>query len=1186
LKNLFYLVFLLLFIIPIPLLNHETLEIKKKNLQENYLEIKESLNNLAKVSSVSQSPDQSNREKISAITESEEPLRTNIYSDGNFEEGDSYNRPVNFGSYSSGYSQRNFSYTDETHTGSYAGYIEGQGTPTTSWNPSTSRYLSGLQIYLEDDISVDFWIKIIANPLNSGSYIYFRNRFYNNTYYNLYYYLSFSQSDSPNPGWNSTNTKYLSLNQSLSTWINITRNVSADFENTFGAITPGLYLRDWYLYLSSPINASSPVKVIFDDVSVQNQTNYEFITNGDFELGNSGAWNEYSESPGTVSLTSEDKTEGNFAVNMTVTAVSAQSNGYSGLSGPWLSYPQGYYANEQNSLVLEFDWQYSDTFNGGNNQQSQIYVYFRNDTHWYYFYWYLGQTNDVNTNINSTGGTNQYYYFNATGFGNRNSWEHFRVDFSSLLSSLNASDLVMSYYEIYTNLGEEANSSVTLLVDNLKLLTFPTADPGFEIITGWNVNNPVPGWRLNTGNVNYVNLTTTAYQGNYGLNLTGSDTISAGVYRDTFLEITPGIYTDFWWQLNQIGESSYANIELEFDGGYSIYYILSSHSISFSNSTFSGYFLVSQFNTSGSWNNITRNILVDLNSLFSISDYQWNLTRVYIYSYAGSGARNTIFFDNMHFIEDTHGPDINSVTWTPSPTYYAPVIVRITASDELSGIATIQLVYQNDSIWYSVETILNSGYYEATIPIFPYNTSIQFYINASDKNSNIFIDNNLGSFYSYVVIDDISPFLFIKSPVNDSTVSDAIPFSVEASDEGSSIAYVNFYDGINFIGNDSSSPFIISWNTRQVGNGSHEISAVAYDQAGNIAFVNSSVNIQNDNASPIISFSQVTPSTPYNQEAVQISVGVFDSSLIRNVTLYYKIGSVWQSIVMSSSGALYYAEIPGAEWNTQVYYYIVANDIYDQESMLGSEISPLSYFVASKEPVPKLSSLFLYPDQPQYDQPVQVTVGLTNSTEITNFNLNYQIGDVDYQSIQMTRSGALYMGTIPATDWNTEVNYFIDVTDINDQVTTLGNLTHPLSYIVGDDIDPIMNVNGPPSDFPLFGIFDFQITGSDEGSDIFEIEVFINEESFFTATSSPATFTWDTTKVENGNFSLTFRITDNAGNSYEITNNYDVNNAEGLDEISEEFNDFMQNNGFTVGAGTLIGLFTVFKFIMWRRHKS
>src|SRR5467141_1487392 len=96
----------------------------------------------------------------------------------------------------------------------------------------------------------------------------------------------------------------------------------------------------------------------------------------------------------------------------------------------------------------------------------------------------------------------------------------------------------------------------------------------------------------------------------------------------------------------------------------------------------------------------------------------------------------------------------------------------------------------------------------------------------------------------------------VTSPASGSTVSATVPVSASVSIVGSlTVAGVQFkLDGANLGGEDTSSPYSVSWNTTAASNGSHTLTAVARDQLGVLWTSNPvTVTVFNDTTAPTVS---------------------------------------------------------------------------------------------------------------------------------------------------------------------------------------------------------------------------------------------------------------------------------------------------------------------------------------------
>lgn len=103
--------------------------------------------------------------------------------------------------------------------------------------------------------------------------------------------------------------------------------------------------------------------------------------------------------------------------------------------------------------------------------------------------------------------------------------------------------------------------------------------------------------------------------------------------------------------------------------------------------------------------------------------------------------------------------------------------------------------------------------------------------------------------------DSVPPVVSITAPVSGAAVTGTLPVSASAADNVG-VAGVQFrLDGVNLGSEDTVAPFSISWNSAAASNGSHTLTAVARDPAGNAATsVGVLVTVANgDTSAPLIS---------------------------------------------------------------------------------------------------------------------------------------------------------------------------------------------------------------------------------------------------------------------------------------------------------------------------------------------
>ncbi|HET7766805.1 MAG TPA: Ig-like domain-containing protein [Burkholderiales bacterium] len=97
--------------------------------------------------------------------------------------------------------------------------------------------------------------------------------------------------------------------------------------------------------------------------------------------------------------------------------------------------------------------------------------------------------------------------------------------------------------------------------------------------------------------------------------------------------------------------------------------------------------------------------------------------------------------------------------------------------------------------------------------------------------------------------DTTPPTVSIAAPANGATLSATVAVSASAADNVG-VAGVQFrLDGANLGAEDASAPYSVSWNTATVGNGTHTLSAIARDAAGNRT-TSAAVTVTVNNAPP------------------------------------------------------------------------------------------------------------------------------------------------------------------------------------------------------------------------------------------------------------------------------------------------------------------------------------------------
>ena len=142
------------------------------------------------------------------------------------------------------------------------------------------------------------------------------------------------------------------------------------------------------------------------------------------------------------------------------------------------------------------------------------------------------------------------------------------------------------------------------------------------------------------------------------------------------------------------------------------------------------------------------------------------------------------------------------------------------------------------------------------------------------------------------VPDLTPPTVSIATPADGSTVAGAAVSISAAASDNVSVAGVQFaLDGTNLGAEVTASPFSILWNTTASSNGTHALTAIARDGAGNTTTsVPSAVTIANDFTPPVVSITAPAPAATVSGASVAISASASDNVGI--VGLQFKLDGV------------------------------------------------------------------------------------------------------------------------------------------------------------------------------------------------------------------------------------------------------------------------------------------------------
>lgn len=753
-------------------------------------------------------------------------LRINVHSNPSYEEWDVV-KPADYTyGYSSDHRDANFAYSGPGVTGNYALLAEAESSSTTPGesyiyqNPSPSSLIKpGLSLSLD-------WNTLEIPTYENGGRVFIEVNTWDGAFRhrNLYYLLTSKLEFA-----NNSIDAWFTINGSINAWHTLDRNITKDYIAGWGAgdLNSNQYVQGVRLRTFSNANNPGMTRVVFDNIVLTNGTYSGWIVNGDFETGIPDPWYRSQSTMGYIEQ-STDRTQGAYSLNISVPDNTVTS-GYSYVRRNF-DYPGGYFAPSIDWMTFEFDYKYNDTVSNPSPQRSYLCIALRNTSATYFLYLYFGTEDN---NLFFTSNTTTLNSFKALGFGVRDTWHHVSFDLYSYMSSVGyIANLSLYYMQFYVS-NSAPGASMFLLVDDFNIITYPTGDPGFEEDWFMDSSTPFAGWINWNGETGVISRTLDSLEGTYACNLTVEDSDSAGIWRRTEFPVYPSDLTNFSWRIDDMGVlSSHVDIMFRFSDDTYLYYTLGSGVLhNPSNSSSAHYIRPSAFNVTGVWNTFHANLTHDAEEAFGpgadTTVIQYNID-----TYASSGERVSVLFDELHFI-DFGPPVVDSVDFLPaSPMYHDTVDVIIYAHDDRSGIQSVLVDYNNGS-WWGLPASDMGDYYVATIPAQDYATFVYFQVSVTDKSGFNTLDDNGGLLYFYVTGDDVNPTLTITNPINNTDQSGLLTITAVADDAGSGVGYVSFnFDGGGAI-NDYSAPYSQNWNLDDESLGLHFIIVSVHDNVGN-----------------------------------------------------------------------------------------------------------------------------------------------------------------------------------------------------------------------------------------------------------------------------------------------------------------------------------------------------------------
>ena len=340
--------------------------------------------------------------------------------------------------------------------------------------------------------------------------------------------------------------------------------------------------------------------------------------------------------------------------------------------------------------------------------------------------------------------------------------------------------------------------------------------------------------------------------------------------------------------------------------------------------------------------------------------------------------------------------------------------------------------------------------------------------------------------------DTTPPTASVTAPANGATVSGTTTVTANASDNVGVVGVQFYLDGSTLGAEDTAAPYSVSWNTTTAANGGHTLTAKARDAAGNTT-TSAAVSMTVSNAPPTQSPFTGTPfAVPGRFEAEDFDKGgeglAYHDNVPGNAGGLYRTTEDVDIVSSPYAGGYVVNNFETGEW-MEYTINVTSAGTYTMEVLVSSEYPTTSQFHISIDNVDK-----------------------TGLITVPNTGLWTTFQWVGKSGISLTAGQHVLR-------LSSDVAYF--------NVDSL-RLTQDSSP--PDTTPPSIFITGPASGATLSGITTSTANASDNVG-VLGVQFLLDGSPLGAEdTSSPYTYTWDTTQVVNGGHALTAKARDAAGN--------------------------------------------------------
>lgn len=356
-----------------------------------------------------------------------------------------------------------------------------------------------------------------------------------------------------------------------------------------------------------------------------------------------------------------------------------------------------------------------------------------------------------------------------------------------------------------------------------------------------------------------------------------------------------------------------------------------------------------------------------------------------------------------------------------------------------------------------------------------------------------------------ITIDNELPSVSLSAPANGDNLKGTVAVSAVAADNAG-VVKVEFYVDGSMVSSDSAAPYSFNLNTALQSDGSHVLTARAYDAAGNVR-MSAAINAIVDNAAPSVSITNPLSGAVVNG-VVSVEAGASDNIGVAQVA--FTIDGVLKKTLATSPYAYNWDTATMSNGNHTIL--ITASDAAGNSASVSENV-----LVAQA-----INSLAVDINGLSDGVTVKGSVNLDLSANATG-GIGQVVLLIDGVA-KLTKTSAPF-----AYAWDTTLMPNGSHTVLATILDLLGGSAQTSFNVTVDNEAPTTVVLSPAAAAPVKGTISVSGTAADNIA-VSKVELFVDGVSQAQSASSPYNFNWNTNSASSGSHALLFKSYDAAGN--------------------------------------------------------